>query len=243
MKSTIEPVAKATSRQARCKTPFSNSLPWPIPYHPRRERCQEVVTEQERADAAEILADLRANEAKARDNDIAGRTQEIKNLEAAGRPDGFITAQKLRKEVLECEHEAFLVATAEIRERQEEAAAIVTTILSRLVDSFTEELNALLLAREADLLRLDFPIVEERMPEGNVFKDGSLGGRPSKHWVLLTQKEVVAIHSCLGLAKHLLAKFVSGENGYTRQEIVASRAIEALKFFCTSEAAPGFSWV
>ena len=69
-----------------------------------------------------------------------------------------VGAELLRREMAACDHDAYLAAQAELAKLREEALALVTPIVKRLVKSLADELNDTALIAEERLDKAGLPV-------------------------------------------------------------------------------------
>jgi len=214
---------KTEAKSLKPETPFGKpTWPWnqpPLCGEPTRERCQSVVSHEESQAGLQLVAAYRAQESIALINDIDGRAVAFEKPHG---PRG-VGAELLRREMAACDHDAYLAAMAELAKLREEALALVTPIVKRLVKSLADELNDTALVAEERLAKAGLPV----RYDGNI--DTRTGQRIIM-WMLHTDPLITALWSCRGKAEAALAS-LSVEN-----------SIGAVQFFCTSEEHTPFIW-
>jgi hypothetical protein len=241
------------SKAPRCRTPFlekngdnTHCLGNPrwknVPYFPQRARCQEVTTDIERAKAARIIAEFRAAEKLAANNDIAGLTSKIAQMERSGISQEAVEAQALRKDLVARDHQIYLASQDKIVTLIDEAAELVKPILDRCIQSYDDELNSTALQAEATMERLAFPLFTEQVNGMNLYKDGRQPGPGIKLWRLWERDECTCLHSCREVVRNLRQKF-DGQAHYSALEIKRERAIPTMLYLCTSEDVASFAWL
>jgi hypothetical protein len=237
----------------RCRTPFnekngdnSHTLGNPrwknVPHWPQHSRVQEVVSDVERARAGRIIAEFREAERLAVDNDIAGLTSKIHQMERSGISQEAVEAQALRKDPVMRDHQLFLSAEDKKVVLIDDAAELVKPILDRAIESYDSELNSTALQLEAMMERLAFALFTEQVNGSTaLYKDGRSPAR-IKVWKLWERDECTFLHSCREVVRNLRQKF-DGVAHYSAVEIKRERAIPTMLYLCTSEEVPAFSWL
>jgi hypothetical protein len=203
------------------KTPFGPPI-WPwnhVPHsgHPTRPRCQEVATDQERAQGAALISEYRAAEKLSSDHNIESRSEGLRYLKGVG-------LELARREIAACNHDTFLAAEAKLAELRKAAYDLVEPIMKRLVKSLGDQLCAEALAAEARLTQLGLPL---QAPKHLDLKGELVEGEFSLHSDMLCK----AIWS----QRFTLEKSLAG--------LSPSNAIPAVQFLLTSEESTPFQWV
>jgi hypothetical protein len=150
---------------AKCQTPFDDYEGLPSSWPPR-ERCQQIVTADERKQVAELVATYRENEEIFRRNDTGAYSRTIYKLEhpVIGGSDP-VRAEQLRRERSLCDHQACLAAETILHELQHDAKALAKILLERLENSINDELTELAIESETRLAREGVPISNSRQWE------------------------------------------------------------------------------
>ena len=204
---------KTETKSNKAQTPFGAPVwPWnqpPLCGEPTRPRCQSVVSHDESQAGLELVARYRVQESVVAINDIDSRAVA---LEKPHGPRG-VGAEMLRREMAACDHEKYLTACAELAKLREEALALVTPIVKRLVKSLADELNDVALTAEERLEKAGLPI-----RAGGVV------------WILHSDPLVTAIWSCRGKAEKLIT------------ELSVENSIGTVQWLCTDEEHTPFHW-
>ena len=101
-----------------------------------------------------LVAAYRVQESVVAVNDIDARAVALEKPHAVK----GVGRELLRREMAACDHEKYLVACAELAKLREEALALVTPIVKRLVKSLADELNDVALTAEERLEKAGLPI-------------------------------------------------------------------------------------
>jgi hypothetical protein len=202
------------SPNAKSKIPFNGCGKWQWNHVPRggiptRERCQSVASENERQHAAKLVQQFRAQEKIAADNDIEARQRSFDSPFNA--PKG-IHAELLRREMAQCDHNAFLAAQDELTKLRGQAVALITPFLKRLVESFDEALNASALEAEKRIEAETLPVIS-----GDV-------------WILHND----------GVCQALWFRRVKAQK--TLDEIEPGNSVGAVQYFLSNEEFTPFNW-
>jgi hypothetical protein len=186
------------------------------PSYPNRSRCQREVLDAEKAEGARIVAEYRAAEQLAAENDLGARQSKLED--SAINPYKKLSPveiQTLQEEIRQCNHGEYLVALQQQRELRDTAADLAKTILARLVKSFDEELRETAWQFEEQLAKDFIPLSNH-------------AGDDFEAW---HTPHVVARHAWRELAKSALRN-MSAEN-----------AVGSIQFLATSEErVPLFPW-
>jgi hypothetical protein len=175
---------------------------------PTRRRCQSVVSEAEASTGVELVAFYRVQEVISADNNIDARSAQF---DKPFGPRG-VAAEFLRREMANCNHDAYLAAETKLSELRKEAFELVQPIVKRLVKSLSDELNDAALAAESRLDKAGLPI------------------RAGATWLLHDDVLIKALWSCRGKAETLLAA-LSHDN-----------AIAVVQYLLTPEESTPFVW-
>ncbi len=192
-----------------------------IPAVPKRDRAQQVITDDERAKATQLLADYRSAKAIRSANDLQTFNEHLERVTLAKQ---WSEVQLMKKQIAEADHGKFVEADAKMRKLEGDAAAVVKPALSRLVESYDSELVEYSAQRESELLAHDLPIFEDTMKDG----------REYRHYALWADRVAISLHSCREVARERLQAF-SPTDHYSEVEKNSRFAISTLVFLATSE--------
>jgi hypothetical protein len=212
-------------------------MPWPISHFPARERIHELVSDIERAKADELISEYRASEESARLNDLHAFGETIARCEREGT---FVEAQAARQGRDKADHEKFLKAQDNLRQLRERASDQILPILARLLDTFTEELDAAAIEREASLMQLGIPLFVE-VPSANLVIRPGHEPQFTRSWKLPQEEEIKARFCFREVTRHLLTMFRDGTGRVTAGEVRQARGVVTLQFLATDEPVT-FSW-
>jgi hypothetical protein len=228
---------KTLITQPSCVTPFvekngdnSHCLGNPrfdkIPSFPRRDRCQQVVTEDERTKAAELLKDRAAKETR-QQNDLESFNADLARFE---RDRQWPLVQQTKAVIAACDHDKFIASEFAMRRLEAAAATTVKAILVRLIESFDSELVEYAARREAELQACDLRLFEDEMKDG----------RERRHYALWDDCVATSYHSCREVCRMRLQAF--DREKYSTVENNGDFGIPSLIFLATAEPTD-FSWL
>ncbi|HEY5706082.1 MAG TPA: hypothetical protein VIS96_10955 [Terrimicrobiaceae bacterium] len=236
---TVEP---KQSYAPKCQTPFSEKSgdrlnQWlgnprwrqiPVGAFPSRERIQQIVSDDERAEAARILKELREAEKVAAQHDIGRRTARILALEGTSgqAPDLSVQeAELLRREREKCDPALFNSAQETIRASRDAAVEMARAILLRCINSFQSELEETALLAEARLAEMGIPLFEDRMVNGYPYRD----------WTLWSDQICTALHARREVCRNLWI--------WTGPTMEPGRGLSFIAFACTNEDLGAYCWL
>ena len=236
-------------KSPRCVTPWSIGRAWPVPAFPKRPRVQQVVTDDEREAAAELLATYREAERERDANDLGARATEIRSIEAARTITGemALRIEELRQQMKGCDHQVYLSALSKLRELEEDAAELVKPILEHCVESFDDQLNAMSCEREAALDMMGIPLYQDTRAFSLINVAAMTINAPDRNWELHQNKELTFLHSMREVCRHIRECFNGernrrGELAEPMAETYRIRAIPTLIHLCTDEPIE-YSWL
>jgi hypothetical protein len=161
--STPEPVTKFCER---CDTPeargnrlgIARLTRIPDVGWPQRSECQKAATAEEKSTGERIIAEYRAMEKQAEDNDVGLARVRIRNPECTA-----FEQERIREKIRGMSEEKFNGAQSRLNELCEESIKLVRPIFERLVEAFDKELNAVSLQRESELQAMGIPLYYDRV--------------------------------------------------------------------------------
>ena len=134
-----------------------NGITRPSAVTPPRERCQSVASEDERQAAVKLIQAYRSAEKVSADNNIEVRQQEL------GRPFGApkgVGAEMLKREIAQCDHNAFVAAAEELAKLRSDAVELIKPYLKQLVISLDDALNAAAAEAEKRIEAEGLPVID-----------------------------------------------------------------------------------
>jgi hypothetical protein len=209
------------TKTSKCKTPFGPPI-WAwnhVPHsgHPTRPRCQEVATDDERKQGAEIISEYRAAEKVSADNNIDSRSEALHHEKGVG-------AEMLRREISRCDHQKYLEAETKLAELRRKAYDLVEPVLKRVVKSLDDQLKTEALEAEERLTQLGLPI---QAPAHLDLAGRHVEGEWSLHSDMLCKaiwSQRVTVQKCV-------------------DAICVDTAIGTCQFLCSDEPNVPFSWL
>ena len=146
-----------------------------------RERCQSVVSHDESESGVELVAAYRVQESVVAINDIDSRASALEKPHAVK----GVGRELLRREMTNCDHDAYLAAMAELAKLRQEALALVTPIVKRLAKSLADELNTTALTAEERLEKSGLPVrtgstSAPSLPTGSSRRFGVVAGKAKR---------------------------------------------------------------